>query len=128
MIKGVYYEVKKVLHNKVFWGLVFAFLCINCYRISQLGAYDATVSEGVVREAFNGIWGMGRPKRKAKEWGKKYWDSEEAFTEEDPSNLGSPDIALGDVPTSPYGGTKGYGGGTYSGALDIGCSYGVGSR
>lgn len=49
MIKGVYYEVKKVLHNKVFWGLVFAFLCINCYRISQLGAYDATVSEGETR-------------------------------------------------------------------------------
>lgn len=49
MIKGVYYEVKKVLHNKVFWGLVFVFLCVNCYRISQLGAYDPAVSEGEVR-------------------------------------------------------------------------------
>ena len=111
----------KIEKFKEEWGYT------NFEKLNSQGGY-ATVSEGVVREAFNGIWGMGRPKRKAKEWGKKYWDSEEAFTEEDPSNLGSPDIALGDVPTSPYGGTKGYGGGTYSGALDIGCSYGVGSR
>lgn len=113
----------KIEKFKEEWGYT------NFEKLNSQGGY-ATVSEGVVREAFNGIWGMGRPKRKAKEWGKKYWDSEEAFTKEDPSNLGSPDIALGDVPTSPYayGGTKGYGGGTYGGALDIGCSYGVGSR
>lgn len=46
MIQGVYYEAKKVLHNKVFWILVLIFLCINGYRISQLGMYDAAVSEG----------------------------------------------------------------------------------
>lgn len=46
MIQGVYYEAKKVLHNKVFWILVLVFLCINGYRISQLGMYDAAVSEG----------------------------------------------------------------------------------
>lgn len=49
MIKGVYYEVKKVLHNKVFLGLMFVFLCVNCYRISQLGAHDPAISEGEAR-------------------------------------------------------------------------------
>lgn len=46
MIKGVYYEVKKVLHNKMVMGLLLIFLCINCYRISQLGAHDPNISEG----------------------------------------------------------------------------------
>ncbi len=94
----------------------------NFEKLNSQGGY-ATVSEGVVQDAFRGIFGANRPKRKAKEWGREYWNSEDAFIEEDPKDLGSPDIALGDIPTSPYKSGSSY----TDGELDIGSGYGSGS-
>lgn len=95
----------------------------NFEKLNSQGGY-ATVSEGVVQDAFRGIFGINRPKRKAKEWGRKYWNSEDAFIEKEPENLGSPDIALGDIPTSPYKNGVSY----TDGELDIGSGYGIGSH
>lgn len=73
----------------------------STYETTNTAGGYATVARDTVDDVFNSLWWFGGPKRKAKEWGSKYWGDENAFW--DNATPSTPVTDEQEKPTNPYG-------------------------